>query len=273
MGYVRLSGGRTSVILDAAEPPGGPFCRLAHASTGAFEMTSGRRPLVTSCGPGRHFGHEWHLAARATQSHSALCIDGSSSSRLSSRRSSEALDDYARVTALQQAAGDGALVQMTHDGWAATHGLCATRELHLSADGRRLGGTDTLAPQSAAQRARLEALVAHGPGGDHPAGIAFSIRFHLHPEAEATLEAGGSAAWVALRSGEVWVFRHDGRARLSLAPSFHLEAGAEAPRACQQIVLSGHARGEVTRIGWTLAKTRDTPLAIRDLARDDPEAL
>ena len=31
------------------------------------------------------------------------------------------------------------------------------------------------------------------------------------------------------------------------------------------VVLHGRARGFETRIGWTLAKAKDTPLAIRDL--------
>jgi len=39
------------------------------------------------------------------------------------------------------------------------------------------------------------------------------------------------------------------------------------PRATKQIVLAGTAAGFETRIGWTLAKAQDTPLAIRDLDR------
>lgn len=272
MGYLRLSGGRSSVILDAAEPPGGAWRDAAHASTGAFELTSGRRPVVISCGPGHGFDHEWQLAARATQSHSALGIDGVSSSRLTRRRGSEALDDFARVIALQQAGGDGAIVQMTHDGWSRTHGLCATRELHLSADGRRLGGTDALAAHTPEQQIRLDARIAAARDEGSRAGIAFSIRFHLHPDARVAPGPGGATVRISLRSGEVWVFRHDGRARLSLEPSFCLHSDAEAPLGSRQIVLSAHAGAEGARIGWTLTKSRDTPLAIRDTARDDPEA-
>jgi Uncharacterized protein conserved in bacteria len=52
MGYARLSGGRTSVVIDAAVPPSGAASGNAHASTLAFELTSGRRPLVVNCGSG-----------------------------------------------------------------------------------------------------------------------------------------------------------------------------------------------------------------------------
>ena len=80
---------------------------------------------------------------------------------------------------------------------------------------------------------------------------------------------GGSAVSLALKSGEIWVFRHDGRAEMRLEPSVLLEKGRLAPRATKQIVLSALAEGFETRIGWTLAKAQDTPLAIRDLDREE----
>ncbi|MEZ5798170.1 MAG: heparinase II/III family protein [Paracoccaceae bacterium] len=269
MGYVRLTGGRSSVILDAADPPQGAARASAHASTGAFELTSGRRPLIVSCGSGLPFGPDWRLAGRATQSHSTLCIAGFSSSRFGRRAEAGLLEDAARVTALQLSPGDGALVYMAHDGWSRTHGLTAGRELHLSSDGRRLGGTDTLIARSPAER-RVFARQLDRSG---LAGVPFTIRFHLHPDVDATLDMGGHAVSMQLRSGEIWVFRHDGGANLALEASVYLESGRLKPRATKQILISAHARDFETRIGWTLAKAQDTPLAIRDLDRDDPVPL
>ena len=269
MGFVRLSGGRSSVIVDAADPPKGAARATGHASTTAFELTSGRRPLIVSCGSGLPFGPDWQLAGRATQSHSALCITGFSSSRFGRRAEAGLLDDAARLTALRQAQGEGGLVYLAHDGWSLTHGLTASRELHLSIDGRRLGGTDALTALSAAERKRF-ALVLDRTRLD---GVPFTIRFHLHPDVDATLDMGGHAVSMQLRSGEIWVFRHGGVAKLALEPSVYLEKGRLKPRATSQIVLSAHARDLETRIGWTLAKAQDTPLAIRDLDRDDPVTL
>ena len=82
-------------------------------------------------------------------------------------------------------------------------------------------------------------------------------------------DLGGTAISVALRSGEIWVFRHDSRLSLSLDPSVYLEKGRLAPRATKQIVLAGILGDNETRIGWTFAKAQDTPLAIRDLERDE----
>ena len=99
----------------------------------------------------------------------------------------------------------------------------------------------------------------------------FAIRFHLHPEVDARLDMAGAAVSLALRSGEIWLFRHTGQASLSLEPSAYLEAGRLNPRPTVQIVLRGHLQGFETRTGWTLAKAKDTPLAIRDLEGTDAE--
>ena len=76
MGFARLSGGRTSVIADAAPPPDGQASLSAHASTLAFELTSGRRAVIVSCGSGVPFGPDWRRAGRATAPHSPLEIEG-----------------------------------------------------------------------------------------------------------------------------------------------------------------------------------------------------
>ena len=266
MGYARLAGGRTTVIVDAASPPDGRAGVSAHASTGAFELTSGRRPLIVSCGSGVSFGADWRRAGRATPSHSTLAVDGFSSSRLEPGDGPEAMTDRAQVSALRQDTGpDGAHLIVSHSGWSATHGLSHARDLRLSGDGRKMMGVDTLAAFTAAERVRFEKLLTNS----QLQGIGLALRFHLHPDVDAALDMGGSAVSLALKSGEIWVFRHDGHAKLALEPSVFLEKGRLKPRPSRQIVLFGRAMELETQIGWTLAKAQDTPLAIRDLGRDD----
>ncbi|MEO6298193.1 MAG: heparinase II/III family protein, partial [Paracoccaceae bacterium] len=74
---------------------------------------------------------------------------------------------------------------------------------------------------------------------------------------------------LALKSGEIWVFRHDGAAVMSVDPSIYLEKTRLRPRQTLQIVLTARALDFETQVGWTLAKAQDTPLAIRDLDRED----
>lgn len=269
MGYARLSSRRTSIVVDASPPPAGAASYNAHASTLAFELTSGRRPLIVNCGSGVSFGPEWRRAGRATPSHSTLCLDGYSSARLAQpERGSrhEALENGPSVVPLErEERNEGFRFQGAHDGYAGQFGVTHVRTLDLSLDGRGLAGEDMLlALDSAAEQRFDKAMDAVAL-----AGIGFDIRFHLHPDVDATLDLGGAAVSMALKSGEIWIFRHDGAFDLQLQPSVYLETGRLKPRATQQIVLSGRAGTYATRIRWTLAKAHDTAEAIRDTHVDE----
>ncbi|MCX7888826.1 MAG: heparinase II/III family protein [Rhodobacteraceae bacterium] len=274
MGYARLAAGRTTVIVDAAPPPAGAASANAHASTLALEVTSGRRPLVVNCGPGLHFGPDWHRAGRATASHSTLSISGYSSSRLAPEsifagRRRQLLEEVPdQVWAQQDGDFDGQRLLVGHNGYAATHGMTHVRQLSLSVDGRTLSGEDTLGAMTAGDRRRFEAVVAR----DRMHGIRFDVRFHLHPDVDVALDLGGTAVSLALKSGEIWVFRHDGVADLQLRPSVYFQSGRLKPRPTQQIVLSAAVLDYACQIAWTFAKPQDTPHGIRDTLRDDDAA-
>jgi uncharacterized heparinase superfamily protein len=269
MGFARLSSRRTTVIIDASPPPKGVASYNAHASTLAFELTSGRRPLVVNCGSGASFGLDWRRAGRATPSHSTLCLDGYSSARLADPlpgSGAEALKDApTHVPVEMSEMADGIRFQGGHNGYAKDFGLTHARTLELAFDGRGMAGEDMLlAMDEPAKRRFDKALDATGLSG-----IGFDVRLHLHPDVDATLDLGGAAVSMALKSGEIWVFRHDGGLQLSLEPSVYLEKGRLKPRATKQIVLSGRAMEYATRIRWTLSKAQDTAIAVRDVHRDD----
>jgi uncharacterized heparinase superfamily protein len=271
MGFARISHGRTSIIVDAAPPPVGASSVQAHASTLAIEITSGRRPLVVNCGSGRSFGQDWRRAGRATASHSTLALEGYSSARLAPAgaemgRALEYLADAPRKVMLDWQGDDFTTgVLASHDGYLRSHGIVHVRSLRLGLDGRGVTGEDALDVPG------VDALPAFERALDATKlqGIGFAIRFHLHPDVDAELDLGGTAVSMELKSGEIWVFRHDGRARLSLESSVYLEAGRLAPRATRQVVLSGATTDVSTRVGWTISKAQDTPSNIRDFVSDD----
>ncbi|WP_420568766.1 heparinase II/III family protein [Thalassovita sp.] len=269
MGYARLSAGRTSVIVDASAPPAGRASYNAHASTLAFELTSGRRPLVVNCGSGAIFGAKWRRAGRATPSHSTLCLDGYSSARLGGRRGGvDLLTDTPKEVPIEiSQAPDGVRFEGGHDGYGKPYGLTHARKLELTFDGRGMAGEDLLLTVDDAGKRRFD----KSPQIVALKGIPFHIRFHLHPEVDATVDMGGTSISLALKSGELWLFRHEGVAEMTLEPSVYLEKGRLRPRATKQIVLSGRAMDYATRIRWSLAKAQDTPISIRDLNRDDPD--
>ena len=268
MGYARLSAGRTSVIIDAAPPPTGRASRAAHASTLAFELTSGRRPLIVNCGSGAYFGPDWQRAGRATPSHSTLCLQGQSSARVSPSSDNDVeilVDSPRRVPVRITQAPDGLRFQGGHDGYLKTHGLTHARTLELTFDGRAVAGEELLiAMEDDAKRRFDHALDATGLKG-----LPYQVRFHLHPDVEAQLDMGGVAVSLALKSGELWVFRHDGKGELRLEPSVFLEKNRLKPRATTQIVLASRALDDATRIRWSLSKAHETPISIRDLNRDE----
>ncbi len=272
MGYARLSAGRSSVIIDAATPPRGAASANAHASTLAFELTSGRRPLVVNCGSGASFGIDWRRAGRATPSHSALSLGGYSSARLAELdpdTGQEALiDGPTHVPVEISHAADGIRFQGGHNGYVHTHGLTHARTLELTLDGRAMAGEDMLLAMEDAEKRRFDRAL----DATQLKGIGFDIRFHLHPDVDATLDLGGAAISMALKSGEIWVFRHDGTHALSLEPGVYLETTRLKPRSAQQIVLSGRAMTYATRVRWSLSKAQETAIGVRDLSRDDPFA-
>ncbi|MGJ8622828.1 MAG: heparinase II/III family protein [Yoonia sp.] len=269
MGFARLTGGRTTLIADAAAPPEGEASADAHASTLAFELTSGRRPLIVSCGSGALFGDEWRRASRATPSHSTMMIEGVSSSVLAPRADGKLELLTRRPTLVQANINDGELgkqLELSHNGYQASYGLTHARILLLSVDGRSVSGEDILATLDTRDETVFEKSIASFAA---IGGVPYALRFHLHPDVEASLDMGGTAVAMTLKSGEVWVFRHDGQAKLGLSASVYLQNGRLKPRPTQQVVLSGSAMAYATRVRWSLSKAQDTPDAVRDLARSD----
>ena len=272
MGYARMSAGRTSIVVDADAPPRGTASVNAHASTLALEVTSGRRPLIVNCGSGKTFGEEWRRAGRATPSHSTLSIEGYSSSRLGAPSKlalsdQELLEDIPReVQCHFSSLHDGRRLELSHDGYRPTHGLTHARTLDLSIDGRGMVGEDLLTTLDEADKPKFDRAVDQSK----LQGVPYALRFHLHPDVDATIDLGGAAISLALKSGEIWILRHDGHAEMTLEPSVYLENGRLKPRPAQQVVLSGRTMAYATRVRWSLAKAQDTPDGVRDLVQDDP---
>ena len=264
MGFARLSRARATVVLDAAAPPAGPAAAHAHASTLAIEFTSARHPIVVNCGPGRMFGQAWARAARATACASTLSLTGLSSAKLlpPDGQGQERLTLLPQKVWAGQCDAEGnllptdspppsprlpATILSGHDAWEGTHGLTHLRELYLSPDGDELRGEDTLAALDIAGQGRLDQILTN-----HPEGIGFDIRFHLHPDIDAVQD--GDAARLILPGGEEWYFSHDLVAQLRLEPTAWLEPGLPEPRPGVQIVLSHHLTAHAVQIGWTFMR-------------------
>lgn len=271
MGFARLSAGRTSVIVDASLPPRGRASAGAHASTLAFELTSGRRPLIVNCGSGSSFGPEWRRAGRATPSHSTLVLANRSSSTLGSTGQAQQWlhDTPSDVPSEMSQAQDGLRFEAGHDGYKRAYGLTHVRRIEMTFDGRGIASEDMLITLDDADKAQFD----HAMDANQLQGIPYDIRFHLHPDVDASVDMGGSAVSLALKSGEIWIFRADGAAEMTVEPSVYLEKVRLKPRAAKQIVLTGQVTEYASRVRWSLAKAQETPISIRDLAQDELDPL
>jgi len=228
-GFQRLQAGRLVVIVDAGQPPGPGLDRSACAGTLSFEVSLGRERLIVNCGA--HAGDPaWRQALRATAAHSALTLADHNSSELLPEGG---LGRRPESVSCRREERDGNLwLDLSHDGYRPRQGVVHHRRLFLDGAGDDLRGEE-----------RLE-------GG--AAGQPFALRFHLHPQVQATLAQGGGAALLKLPRGGGWRLRAKG-AEIGLEPSVYMPA-AGPPRRSLQLVLSGETNGPSTQVQWALQR-------------------
>jgi uncharacterized heparinase superfamily protein len=225
-GFQRMQAGRTTVIVDCGAPPGPGLDRYAHAGTLAMEMSVGRERIIVNCGGFPAGGEPWRDATRATAAHSTLVIADVNSSELKP----DGLGHRPAVHDLQRQEADGAhWLEVSHDGWKRAFGAIHRRSLYIASSGDDVRGEDT--------------VEAFGP---QP----FTLRFHLHPDVNASPQQGGEAVLLRLRSGAGWRLRADG-GRMSIEDSIYL-GGAE-PRRSEQVVITGSADGP-QQVKWAISK-------------------
>jgi uncharacterized heparinase superfamily protein len=228
VGFQRLQAGRSYVLIDCGKPPPAGFDEEAHAGTLSFEMSHGRERLIVNCGAYRGPDAQWRQASRATAAHSTLTVADTNSSEL---RPDGTLRNGPAMVSCERAEDHGSQwVAATHDGYARSFGLTHARQLFLAADGDDLRGEDRLTGRP---------------------GQAFAIRFHLHPQVQASLTQDGNAVLLRLPSGAGWRLRAEG-AVMSLGESVYLAGGGM--RKTQQVVLDGHVGTHGAEVRWAVRR-------------------
>jgi len=238
-GFERLAIGRLFAIIDAGAPAPPRLDGHAHAGTLALEVDVGNTRVIVNCGPAPAADPEWRSAQRATAAHSTLSIDDTNSSEVLPGSESGLGRRPANVLADRDEQEGHVWLFASHDGYAQRFGLIHRRRLFLDASGADLRGEDSLDPADPAR-----------PVGDH----GFTVRFHLHPEIDASLVQDGTAVLLRLpgtgrnRPSGCW-FRAEGGS-LTLADSIYLGSGE--PRRTQQIVISGRVAAAGATVKWAL---------------------
>lgn len=231
-GYQRLAAGRTVVLADVGGPPPKGADGEAHAGTLSFEMSVGKQRLIVNCGS--YAGNEpaWRLAMRGTAAHSTLCLEDTNSSEIQSDGRFGA-----RIAQVQAARGegeDGTWLEADHDGYVPVFGLRHQRRLALDAGGTQLSGEDRLM----------------GSGGGEARD--FALRFHLHPDVQASLVGGGKGVLLRLPRGRGWRFEVEG-GTVALEDSLYM-GSPDSKRRCEQIVVTGKVQGAGGALRWRLGE-------------------
>jgi len=236
-GFQRLRAGRAIVLVDAGTPPPPGLDSVSQAGTAAIELSIGRERLIVSCGA-RAEDPIWRQAQRATASHSTLVLGDTNSSEV---LTVPGLGRRAEVTRCRREDFEGATwLEVVHDGYRHGFGQIHRRRLYLTADGGDLRGEDRLDPCRRSARA-----------------APFAIRFHLHPDVQASLSQDGTAAILRLPKGDGWRLRAGG-ALLGLEPSIYLGRHGEIRRG-QQVVLSGHCARQGIKVKWAIKRIDRKP--------------
>jgi uncharacterized heparinase superfamily protein len=225
-GFQRLQAGRSVLIMDCGQPAPPKLDRYAHAGTLSFELSIGRDRLIVNCGAAPGAGLEWRDATRATAAHSTLVIADTSSSELKP----EGLGRRPEHVDVQRQEANGAhWLDASHDGWKKPFGVVHRRRLYMAETGEDIRGEDVVEGAS-----------------PQP----FVIRFHLHPDVDASLQQDGEAVLLRAPSGSGWRLRADG-GRMTLEESVYL-GGAE-PRRGEQVVVTGFQDGP-QQVKWAITK-------------------
>lgn len=247
--YVRMERGGVVLIADAGGPPPLQLAGEAHAGCLAFEMSAGSRALLVNCGAPGAVDDKWRAAARATASHTTLCLGSKSSSRLVRNRVLERLVGAAPIrfpsrvrTQLVPQEDGGLALDMQHDGYLRAFGIIHSRRLVLSANGGRLDGTDRLGPPSGELRLKRD--------------VPFAIHFHLPPEVACRPGATPNTADLETGDGQVWRFSAQG-ASLSFEDSAYY-ADLSGARRTLQLVLRAACYGR-SEVRWLLERGNAQP--------------
>jgi uncharacterized heparinase superfamily protein len=203
--------------------------RFAHAGTLSFELSIGRDRLIVNCGAAPASQGAWRDAMRATAAHSTLVIGDTSSSELRPGGLGRRPD---KVDVYRQEANGAHLLEASHDGYLKPFGALHRRRLYMAESGEDIRGEDAV---------------------EAPSPQPYTIRFHLHPGVDATMQQGGDSALLRLPSGGGWRLRADA-ARMALEESIYL--GGPVPRRTMAVVLTGLIDGP-QQIKWAITKVEE----------------
>lgn len=199
--FQRLVGRSLMVFVDAGEPKSGVLGHAACDHAMAFEVSGGRDKLIVL--PGWSPQHSDHQSFRLMTSANSLTLDGKALLMPVMGKIGEMLDfalegrKYKVRSRRVEAEDTGSLLEMEHDAWRHDYGLRHERRLYVDAARDELRGEDRLSPLNDKKQ--------------FPENAVYELRFHLHPEVQASLARDKKSILLRGPGGRGWWLRHDAR--------------------------------------------------------------
>lgn len=228
-GFQRVTAGSVCLIADTGTPPPPGAQMRAHAGTLAFEMSIGPHRVVVNCGAPASADGAWTAATRATAAHSTVSIDDTNAAEFlpGGRIGAGPTEVHS-----QRREADGAVwLDTEHNGYIPTLGMGHKRRFYISGTGEDMRGEDVITGDGAKT---------------------FRVRFHLHPQVQASLIQGGTGVLLRLPGGAGWRFFATG-GTVSLEDSIYSGAG-QRPRRSEQIIVAGLLDSEETVVKWRFSR-------------------
>ncbi|ATQ44681.1 heparinase II/III family protein [Caulobacter mirabilis] len=242
-GYERLESQALTIMADAAAPARGRWSATACAQPAALAISCGVDRIIVGCG--------WSLDSGA--SHALRLTDAASTANLADMSTGVPLRGFAAATLGERLIGGplavesrrqeteaAAWLEMSHEGWVKRFGLVHERKLYLDKATEELRGEDGFLPKV---QKELE-----GPRRYTP----FTVRFHVHPDAQASLARDKKSVLLKGAHEQGWWLRNDA-VEVSIEPSLHVENGVQ--RRTVQVVLRGQASADKGgKVRWKLSR-------------------
>ena len=242
-GFERLESDALTIMLDAGAPARGRFSTTACAQPAAMEIACGPDPVIVGC--------SW--SADSGASHALRLTDAASTANLADMSTGQPLRGLIaaalgarltgaprRVEARRHESEAAAWLEISHEGWVKRFGLVHERKLYLDRALEELRGEDHFRP-------KVEKEI-DGPRRYVP----FTVRFHLHPDARASLARDRKSVLLKGPHDQGWWLRNDA-VEVSVEPSLYIDGDHQ--RRTVQVVLRGQASTDKGgRVRWKLSR-------------------
>lgn len=242
-GYERLESAALTIMVDGGAPARGRWSVTACGQPAALEIICGPDPIIVGCC--------W--SADSGASHALRLTDAASTANLADLSTGQPLRGFAaaalgarltgaprKIECRRHDSEAAAWLEVSHEGWLKRFGLIHERKLYLDRATEELRGEDHFRPKVETE--------ADGPRRYFP----FTVRFHLHPDARASLARDKKSVLLKGPHDQGWWLRNDA-VEVSVEPSLYIDGDHQ--RRTVQVVLRGQASADKGgRVRWKLSR-------------------